>query len=887
MSSDIIYKGATFYKCALQVNPHSYAEYRGTPHACDEETYNRKIVEQCQSNNITVVGLADHGSVESSASLRECLTKADITVFPGFEICTSEDVHLVCLFSASCTKEDLIGYIARLGIDTNNPTKASELSAHKILAQVKDMGGIIFAAHCTHKNGVLLERFPEIWKNPLLQIAQIPGTIDDLAHIDGGFYHRVLLNKEDNYRRDHPMAIIHAKDIAVPEDLAHPAASCYIKMTRASFHSFKHAFFDPDLRIHLHHHMSAASHAWIRSIEWSDIECLAESQIALSKNLNAIIGGRGTGKSTLIEGIRYVLDSDIHPQSIDTVRKHRQDTMSNSCITLTVVSKAQHGNVYTISRRYGKSPVVKNEKGEVSHLTPKDILPGIEILGQNEILAIEQDPIAQLKLLNTFIPNTHTYETNISELKRALAQNRTALLRAVEEYDQLEQEVNKAPQLQEQAAHFKQLGITDKLAAVELLEKEGSIHMQIQEQFDSIQQWSNSYAGIFKLTFLQDNSIALLPNRDIITDVHTIFEELQKNIDSAHGQISNAIQSASKRYGVLVSEWAVHSGEINAQLRDASSKLPEHGGKSGTQLAAEYQEIIAQLAQIDKKKTPYEQQKCIINKHTATRKQLLTEYHKIARERYNATNTIIQELNRAGLQSKVNISITRRGNTDALWDFLHATLDGIGDARLGWLEHIDGKDINLTQWATWIAEGNQEAFMAAYRAAGITAGTVDRLLRMELQKRLELQEVEILDIISIELNTAHKDAKPHYVPLDNLSIGQKCTAILNILLLNRHAPLVIDQPEDNLDNAFIAERIVEDIRRLKGNTQFIFATHNANIPIFGDAELIAVLGVDAESTTGAVQCVGSIDDEEISRQAAEILEGGKAAFNMRKVKYGF
>ncbi|MBW1650802.1 MAG: DNA repair protein, partial [Deltaproteobacteria bacterium] len=111
-----------------------------------------------------------------------------------------------------------------------------------------------------------------------------------------------------------------------------------------------------------------------------------------------------------------------------------------------------------------------------------------------------------------------------------------------------------------------------------------------------------------------------------------------------------------------------------------------------------------------------------------------------------------------------------------------------------------------------------------------------------------------------------------------------CTAILHLLLLQNRDPLIMDQPEDNLDNAFIADRIVKELRSEKVNRQFIFATHNANIPVFGDAEWIGVFE-SSEGDTSILQ--GAIDIENVRDKTANILEGGKKAFNQRKDKYGF
>jgi len=106
------------------------------------------------------------------------------------------------------------------------------------------------------------------------------------------------------------------------------------------------------------------------------------------------------------------------------------------------------------------------------------------------------------------------------------------------------------------------------------------------------------------------------------------------------------------------------------------------------------------------------------------------------------------------------------------------------------------------------------------------------------------------------------------------------------LLLENNDPLIVDQPEDNLDNAFIAERIVSTLRINKLNRQFIFATHNANIPVFGDAEWIGVITATNQHGELPISHQGAIDLDEVKKLATSILEGGKEAFLQRKDKYG-
>ncbi len=236
--------------------------------------------------------------------------------------------------------------------------------------------------------------YNQLWQKEELVIAgQIPGGID---HLDVEIpelrrYRDIIENKNPDYKRDKPIGIINAKDITQPEDLANPSASCLIKMTDPTLGAFKQAFLDSESRIRLNHQVPERQYSFIKSIQWQGAGFFKDNAIAFSQHLNAVIGGRGTGKSTLIESIRYALDLPERGSDNKALDTFRKNTLNNSQIILEVYSKAQQGNYYTIGRRYGEAPVVKNNQGQVSHLTPRDILPDIELLGQNEILAIEKD----------------------------------------------------------------------------------------------------------------------------------------------------------------------------------------------------------------------------------------------------------------------------------------------------------------------------------------------------------------------------------------------------------------------------------------------------------------------------------------------------------------
>jgi ABC-type cobalamin/Fe3+-siderophores transport system ATPase subunit len=122
--------------------------------------------------------------------------------------------------------------------------------------------------------------------------------------------------------------------------------------------------------------------------------------------------------------------------------------------------------------------------------------------------------------------------------------------------------------------------------------------------------------------------------------------------------------------------------------------------------------------------------------------------------------------------------------------------------------------------------------------------------------------------------------------VQSLSVGQKCTALLSLVLLESQAPLLIYQPEDDLDNYFIFDHIVTTLMSAKEKRKFIITTHNANIPVSGDAELILVMQADDQKGWINADGIGSIDTDSIKQSVEKILEGGEVAFEMRKEKYG-
>jgi ABC-type lipoprotein export system ATPase subunit len=884
LSSEEAYSFASFWRCALQVNPFKYQEtYRGQDHGHDEDGYNQALLKKCLELGIKVVGIADHGSVESVDKLRETLKGGDVVVFPGFEIASTETIHMVCLFHEDTSTAKLNRYLGELGLaDAIDGRRPSKYGCLELAKKIHDLGGFWYAAHATNSNGLIRldkgdGRLVHVWKDSqCVRVVHIPGPVAGLPKNSRD----IVENKNPDYKRERPITVIRAKDVAKPEDLAEPSASCWIKMTRPSFEAFKIAFLDPESRIRLA--LDEEPHGVLESMTIHG-GYLDGVEARFSNHLNALIGGRGTGKSTLLECLRYVLE--LSPKGKQALKVHQDMLKENlgkqaGAIELVVRSAAQHGARFTISRRYGEPPIVRDASGAVSQQAPRDLLPQIEIYGQNEIFELAQDAQSRARLLERFLPAETTASEQREALRKKLADNAQKLINARTELDEVSEKVARLPKLGEQLKGFQDLGIEDKLAKTPLYARERQLVERVQQELARLESGVQTLGeSLPDLTFLSDKALEGLPDISALIGLRAALEQLREDFAKHQSAMQARLESSKLALEPQVTAWqtAMKAGE--QELEKALAGLPDMAGKSGREVGAAYRQLTQEIERI----RPLEAKKSTRAQLLATleqdRRTLLAELSDVRRARASKLQAAVTTLNQR-LKGKLRVELRVEGDRSGLKDFLAGCrLDGVGEKRLAWLEE---KEVTPLALARAIREGATK-LAADY---GVTPVVAEALTKLSYANLLELEGLELTDHVRIELNVAHGDAE-HYKDLSRLSTGQQCTAVLHLLLLENSDPLVVDQPEDNLDNAFIAERIVRELRDAKTRRQFLFSTHNANIPVFGDAEWIGVL--TASESRGALEPghQGSIDVPYIREQAAEILEGGRAAFTQRQEMYEF
>ena len=432
--------GAEFHRCAFQVNPHHYAgTYRGQASALDEAGYARALADKAAELGVTVLAVTDHNHVGGVEAIRAAAREQGISVFPGFELTSTEGVHVLCLYPPGTNEEQLKLFLGGFGIATPEPSSAPcEKSFSGILALVCGQGGIPIAAHATNDNGLfrVLQGQPRIraWKDENLYAIQIPGPVQDLPHD----VQSIVRNRNSDYARRYApeanlaLAVVNARDVASPEDLADPSATCWVKMSEVGIEGLRQAFLDPGSRIRLNGDPPPEEHSELVAMAWEG-GFLGGAAIRFNPNLNVLVGGRGAGKSTVVESLRYALG--LEPLGEEARSGHagilKHVLRNGTKVSLLVRGHRPKLREYRIDRTIPNPPVVRDgETGEVLHVTAADVFPGVEVYGQHEISELTKSPEKLTRLLRRFVERDDSVANRKRELRRALERSRGQILGA-------------------------------------------------------------------------------------------------------------------------------------------------------------------------------------------------------------------------------------------------------------------------------------------------------------------------------------------------------------------------------------------------------------------------------------------------------------------------
>lgn len=886
-------RGAVFHRCALQINPHHYGgTFRGRKTNGNEQSHADAIVAKAAEIGVSVLAVTDHNDVGGVPAFRSAAESRGITIFPGFELSSSEGIHILCIYPPDTDEERLKQFLGEFGILEPEPSaQLSNKPFDEILVKVRAQGGLSVAAHITNNSGLfeVLKGQPRInaWRNQDLLAIQIPGTVKDLPQD----VRQIVEDKNPDYQRTQAaseklaVAVVNAKDVVTAEDLNDHASTCWIKMSEVSIEGLRQAFLDPGSRIRLNPkegEIEADEHAELLSLAWEG-GFLDGAYVPLNPNLNVLVGGRGAGKSTFIESVRYVLD--LEPVGDEARKAHqgivRKVLRSGTKVSLRARCYRPAASEYVIERTVPNPPVVRDEHGQVSSLRPDAILSRVEVYGQHEISELSGSREKRTRLLDRFVTRDSSLKRRKAEMLRDLKKTRMAILDVQGELTDISERLETLPGLEETLERFREAGLEERLSERSLLVREQRVLDSIPERLAGLRECLESLRQEVPIdrTFLLPKALEDLPGKEILAAANDILERLNHDIEGTVRQFKKAMDRADEELGEVRVRWDARKREVQA----AYEKILRDLQKSAVD-GAEFIRLRKEIEDLRPLRDRRSLLRRLEKEHLERRRALLAEWEDIKAEEFRLLDRAARKVTRK-LRDRVQVEVAAAGNRETLLQLLRDEIGGRLSEAIEILGNVE--DFSLPEFIDCCRTG-ADAVKARYQ---IPPAQANRLAETSLRTLMRIEELELLPTTAIRLNVAPTEQPPSWQALEDLSTGQKATAVLLLLFLESDAPLIVDQPEDDLDNRFITEGVVPRMREEKQQRQFIFSTHNANIPVLGDAELILGLTPTGEAEGGrariAPEHMGAIDAQPVRELVEDLLEGGKDAFEKRRLKYGF
>jgi ATPase subunit of ABC transporter with duplicated ATPase domains len=626
---------------------------------------------------------------------------------------------------------------------------------------------------------------------------------------------------------------------------------------------------------------SAKAHHVIRELDVTG-GFLKGAHFEFVDGLNCVIGGRGTGKTTVLEFIRHALEHSAEEKAATASRSKALKSLVQSNLGAGQVRlgvRTKHGMEYRAERAAEDAPQVFNEQGEAIAISfDRDLIFKADVYSQNEIEEIATNASLQLSLLDQFADEEiRRINGDIGRTQRDLTENAGTLVRLDRQLRDLKVSATEVPALAEKLRVLQQSSGPDAVLVSAahgqkaLREKErktlDALHNDLRRTRVEAAATLSTLARLLGARI--DADLLEGSNKDVFGALAAHIQELTSLLARGATKIG---QQADATNAIVVEQermLATRHAQQDAAYRAVVAKSNEESGRATerSQIQQRYAEVVSANKELELRERER-------SELAAERARLTNTLTTLLDDRFGARRQVTERLS-TSLAPSIRVTIAQGGNREGYRTLLSEALRGLSMKQTLVADRVV-PNTSPSELASLVQRGDVATFAEATSLDTERSKKVIETLRdTEMLYRLEALELEDLPRIELLDGATYKDSGA-------LSTGQRCTAILPILLLESERPLLIDQPEDNLDNAFIYETVVKNLKSVKGSRQLIFVTHNPNIPVLGDAERVFVLESDGKA--GRLRCVGSVD--ELKDDIELLLEGGREAFLLRTKRYG-
>lgn len=882
----------------------------------------KRFLLRCHELELEAIGITDHNFsekteprdwflthlVEQNKTVARELERPPIFIFPGFEV--DLGYHALCLFEPATKVSHLRRVnmiLIKLGLAENQRFRAGmpaalrngdEAVSLKTLLNVvqNEHDGIVIAAHADQQDGLLsAPRNIDDYKLPGLLALEVT------TYPMPPRYSSILEGKDRNWSREgrQPAYVqsSDAKSLKVGEDLTPLPNSLgyrhtWVKSSKPSISSMRQAFLDGKSRLRLQEARPSdeQTHPRIVFLKCRGFKFLADQEIFFSPNLNTLIGGRGTGKSTVLELLRFAFGRD----KGDAFSPATQAKFDRVRATFTEEAEVQvgwesipgqidvislkpleghvllQGEAHDLEIFLRQLPVQFYSQQQLSELTGVD--------GGDSLLAmIDEACSAELQGLKghegTLRAEIHQLFAGIDQID-ALTGEITVLKQELQE---LNRQWQARREVQEEAQRYQYAE-----AARRYFEQ---VRAQVEED---VRRFSSLADDLSSKGVLNDALVEAWPKSEWFNNFTKETAKIREGYRVKTAELAAQLQQDTAKLLQLGDGWEQVSKELDATKEAFLLACSARGLQP---------QDVARLQEIDRtrqaKQQLLQQKEERLEALAPQRERLnnaLDEMNALWGQQFTVRHDTAIEINERA-RGSIRIVMQKMADTAG---FIQAwnRMAPDGRSRLGRAWEYIGKQLfeavshhpqNIESPWLYI-----HLVLAGRRELPLTLLEYKEELRLYFEAQTEAwrnaQLTRVEDRVDIELYRADRTLVGS-VQSKALSEGQRNTAVLNLLLAKGEGPIVIDQPEDELDSKFIYRELVPLLRKVKNQRQLILATHNANLPVNADTDLVYALEV--AQGMGASLASGGLDRADTATAVLDIMEGSEEAFKRRFDKYHF
>ncbi|MGH4117182.1 TrlF family AAA-like ATPase [Clostridium sp.] len=875
-------QGAEFYRSDLHI--HSYGEV-GSYDVIDEDMIPSKIIDIALKENLRIISITDHNSIGNVDCAVKYGKDKGVLVIPGVELSTPQGHLLIyCPDFNSLNK-----FISLISISEDK--KICNTSFFECLDKAKTLNGFGIAAHIDTNGGfeIAIEGYTphkeQIVKHDTLlglEISSIDNhdwyTLEDVNNDRKLFFkNRITKLQEEN---DYNIAKVMSSDSHTIKSLGKNILGnkklTRIKMNELSFDSLRIALKDCGARVRIEESIPETFPHFLGMKLNGGL--LDEQIVRFSKNFTCIIGGRGTGKSTMLESLRAVsgnnvktdiVNSEIWADNIALAFKDETNSIHNLC-------KATNNDVVNVDDNIEgikQIPIESYGQGETAETIQHcDKNPQILLSFMDNLLDLDELKLEEKAIIENLKENKKEIKILIKEVENKEEIKNLKIINDLKIKTLEDQKVGEVVKLQSNLA----VAIDFRKSINENLNK-------LVKEYRSILSNKNCISSI-----LDTDLNNLIIGKEEFDNVKLVLNEFATKVDNISSKLQSELDQTISQLLTYTKTWQAKEKEIQDKIEIQRIELLKSNIKLDlvfinkiTIDSVKYSntlKIIA-LKEIHLNKLLEER-----NEMVDERKEIRNDIYKIRSE---FSKILTKNLKETIKEFFVTVKFKKGLLSLKLQEFLKETMGWrttsvtkatIITNNISLFDLLDIIEKRDTSRLTNLKDSEGFQIISYVLANDI----IDELGKVET--KLDLEDLIFEDLPYIILT---KKVGDEYFnkEFSKLSLGQQQSILLSILLFSdSKQPLIIDQPEDNLDSEFIYKTLVKALRRIKEHRQVIIVTHNANIAVLGDADLIIPL--ESIGIKSIIKERGAIDSKKTKERACSILEGSEKAFNKRKEIYG-